>query len=156
MDWWRWSKPGFAVIGLEGSTEDGEGFVARLWEEANRRFPEVEALAKRKEDGLLAGVWGAMTDMERTFQPWENGFQRGRYLAGVECRDDAEPPEGWTRWDVPGFEYFVMPNDRPDAFRGARNVFICEGFTLAGAVQELMNPGKDEKLLCFPIRRLDE
>ena len=85
----RWVKPGFAVIGLEGATTEGEGLVQRLWAEANRRFGEVAALAKTNADGSLAGVWGAMTDMSRAFRPWEDGFTRGLYLAGVECRDDA-------------------------------------------------------------------
>ena len=35
----RVAKAAFAVIGLEGSTEEGEGFVQRLWAEANARFP---------------------------------------------------------------------------------------------------------------------
>ena len=42
----KWIKPAFSVIGLEGSTEDGAGFVQRLWQEANGRFDEVAALAK--------------------------------------------------------------------------------------------------------------
>ena len=29
----KWIKPAFSVIGLEGSTEDGAGFVQRLWQE---------------------------------------------------------------------------------------------------------------------------
>jgi hypothetical protein len=42
-------KESFAVIGREGSTEDGAGFVQRLWADANSRFAEVAALAKKDE-----------------------------------------------------------------------------------------------------------
>ena len=28
-------KPSFAVIGIEGSTDDGEGFIPMLWSDAN-------------------------------------------------------------------------------------------------------------------------
>lgn len=96
----HWIKPAFTVIGIEGSTNDGPGFIQRLWEQANGRFAEVAALAKTGPDGSLCGIWGAMSDMSRRFMPWEDGFTRGLYLAGVECRDGAEPPAGWTRWQA--------------------------------------------------------
>lgn len=31
-------KEAFTVIGKEGSTNDGEGFIERLWREANSHF----------------------------------------------------------------------------------------------------------------------
>ena len=34
----RCRKGPFVVIGKEGSTADGEGFIQRLWEEANSHF----------------------------------------------------------------------------------------------------------------------
>lgn len=55
-------KPSFTVIGKEGSTSDGVGFVQRLWENANSHFSEIQNLAKRNADGELCGVWGAMSD----------------------------------------------------------------------------------------------
>lgn len=151
----HWIKPAFAVMGIEGSTEDGAGFVQRLWEMANSRFPEVAALAERKPDGSLAGVWGAMTDMDRRFAPWTEGFTCGLYLAGVEVRRDAVTPAGWTRWDVPGFEYALMPGDVPDAFMQGLSALREAGLSLAGAVQEFTDPATGQLLLCFPIRRLD-
>lgn len=150
----RWIKPGFSVIGLEGSTEDGADVVARLWAEANRRFPEVAPLAKTNPDGSLAGVWGAMTDMSRRFRPWEEGFTRGLYLAGVECRDDAAAPAGWTRWDVPGFEYLCIPAG-PDAFSQGLDALAQQGLTLAGAVQDYTDPATGQSCMCFPIRMLN-
>ena len=68
------TKPAFTVIGRQGSTKDGEGFIARLWQEANARFAEIEPYVKRDENGVPVGFWGAMSDFSLSFQPWENGF----------------------------------------------------------------------------------
>lgn len=38
-------KEAFSVIGKEGSTLDGEGFISKLWVDANSHFEEVEPLA---------------------------------------------------------------------------------------------------------------
>lgn len=78
-------KPSFAVIGIEGSTDDGEGFIPMLWSDANAHFDEVSPVASRDENGALLGIWGAMSDETRSFLPWTDGFSRGLYLAGVEC-----------------------------------------------------------------------
>lgn len=147
-------KPAFAVIGLEGSTEDGPGFIPALWEKANGRFHEVAPLAKTNPDGSLAGVWGAMSDVSRSFRPWEDGFTRGLYLAGVEVRDDALPPEGWTRWEIPGFEYIRVENDAPDGFPRTLAAIKAEGLTLAGAVHDFTDPATGKGYMLFPIRRL--
>ena len=40
-------KSSFSVIGKEGSTLDGQGFIQKLWEDANSHFDEVQSLAKR-------------------------------------------------------------------------------------------------------------
>lgn len=152
----RWIKPAFAVIGIEGSTQDGEGFVQRLWEAANSRFSEVAALVKKNPDGSLAGIWGVMTDMRRQYAPWTEGFTCGRYLAGVECRDDAIPPEGWARWDVPGFEYLRVHGGGPDVFSRTLTELAERGLCLAGAVQDYTDPASGQSCMCFPVRRLDE
>lgn len=41
-------KQEFTVIGIEDSTNDGNGFIEKLWSEANSRFEEIKDL-------LLAG-----------------------------------------------------------------------------------------------------
>ena len=56
-------------------------------------------------EGNLLGIWGAMSDFSLSFMPWEDNFTQGLYLAAVECIDNAEAPEGWTKWRIPGFEY---------------------------------------------------
>lgn len=147
-------KPAFAVIGIEGSTEDGPGFIAALWDEANSRFGEVAHLAKTNPDGTLCGIWGAMTDMSRSFQPWEDDFSRGLYLAGVEVRDDAQPPRGWTRWDIPGFEYVRVENNVPDVFPRTLESLAQKGLSLAGAVHDFTDPATGTGYMLFPIRRL--
>lgn len=147
-------KPAFAVIGMEGSTTDGPGFIAALWEKANSRFGEVAHLAKTNPDGSLAGVWGAMTDLSRSFRPWEDGFTRGLYLAGVEVRDEANPLEGWVRWDIPGFEYIRVENDAPDVFPRTLEMIAAQGLSLAGAVHDFTDPATGKTYMCFPVRRL--
>lgn len=87
-------KSSFTVIGKEGSTNDGNEFIQNLWENANSNYSEIEHLAKKNENGKLCGVWGAMSDFSRSFNPWENNFSQGLYLAGLECVDDAEAPKG--------------------------------------------------------------
>ena len=89
----RFEKAAFEVIGKKGSTLDGAGFIQRLWDDANSHFGEVQHLAKRDEKGNLIGIWGAMSDFSGSFLPWED-FRNGLYLAGVECRDDAEARKG--------------------------------------------------------------
>lgn len=147
-------KPAFAVVGMEGATTDGPGFVQTLWAKANGRFAEVAHLAKQNADGTLAGVWGVMSDLSRSFRPWEDGFTRGLYLAGVEAQDNAVPPEGWTRWDVPGFEYIRVLCDAPDVFPRTLEAIAAEGFSLAGAVHDFTDPATGASYMLFPIRRL--
>ena len=147
-------KEAFAVIGLEGSTEEGTGFVQRLWAEANARFPEVEPLALRDENGCLLGVWGAMTDPSRSFLPWTDGFIRGLYLAGVECALDAQPPQGWVKWIVPGFAYLRAERESDATFAGMIGYMKENGLSLAGAAQDFTCPATGKNYILFPIRRL--
>lgn len=147
-------KPAFAVIGMEGSTADGPGFIPALWEKANSRFPEVAALAKTNEDGSLCGVWGAMSDLSRSFRPWEEDFTRGLYLAGVEVCDDAHPPEGWVRWDIPGFEYIRVERDNQFCFSRGLAYLREAGLSLVGAVHDFTDPATGTGYMLFPIRKL--
>ena len=79
------TKSAFSVVGKEGSTLDGPGFIQKLWAEANARFREVQPLAKKDGTGNLAGIWGVMSDFSRSFQPWEDHFSKGLYLAEEGC-----------------------------------------------------------------------
>lgn len=150
----RVEKGAFSIIGKEGSTSSGEGFIQRLWEEANGHFDQVQSLAKCNEDGQLAGIWGAMSDMGRNFLPWEDGFTRGLYLAGIECLDGAEPPEGWVKWTVPGFVYLAAEAAGPDTFGEVLRYIEEQGLSLAGAVHDFTCPQNGKSYLYFPIEKL--
>ena len=143
-------KRAFCVIGKVGSTDDGEGFVQRLWQEANGSFGEVAALAARNGDGGLKGVWGAMTDMEFTFAPWTDDFSRGCYLAGVECETDAMPPKGWKKWIIPGFEALKVKVEGGNTFRDTLRYMNENGIALGGAVHDFTDPATGENYMIFP------
>lgn len=46
----------------------------------------------------------------------ENHFTEGLYLAGVEAADEVEPPAGWVKWTVPGYEYLYVKCTEQDIF----------------------------------------
>ena len=150
----RCIKESFTVIGKEGSTMDGAGFIGRLWEEANTHFLEIAHLVKRDENGTPVGFWGAMSDRSRAFQPWENNFSEGLYLAGAECIDGAEPPAGWTKWIIPAYEYLKADCDQPDSFPRAMTHLAEIGLSLAGAVHDFTDPRTGRNYLLIPIRKI--
>ena len=154
MDMQKCIKASFAVIGKEGSTEDGSGFIQRLWADANSHFAEVAHLAKKDVSGNIVGIWGAMSDHSRAFRPWEDGFSKGLYLAGVECVDDAAAPEGWTKWVVPGFEYLYVECDNDTVFPEMIAYLQSSGIPLAGAVHDFTCPQTGKNYMFFPIRKL--
>lgn len=51
-------KEAFVVIGKEGSTLDGAGFIQKLWNDANSHFSEVEHLAKKRHKRKSRGHMG--------------------------------------------------------------------------------------------------
>lgn len=147
-------KDSFSVIGKEGSTLDGEGFIQGLWQNADSHFNEIVHLAKKDEAGTILGIWGAMSDLSRSFRPWEDGFSKGLYLAGVEVVDDALPPEGWTKWTIPSYEYLYVINGTPSIFQDTIRYIDAQGISLVGAVHEFTCPETKTPYLFFPIRRL--
>lgn len=149
------TKHSFSLLGKEGSTRDGDGFVQRLWQAASAGFPEIASLAMRSEQGGYAGFWGAMSDFTRSFYPWEQDFSQGWYLAGVECCGDAVPPQGWTRWDIPGFVYLMVDGREARAFQVGLDSLREAGLPLAGAVQEFTDPESGITWLLFPYQRLE-
>ena len=154
MNMQRCIKESFTVIGKEGSTMDGAGFIGRLWEEANTHFPEIAHLVKRDENGTPVGFWGAMSDMSGSFKPWEQGFSVGLYLAGAECEDRAVPPEGWVKWIIPGYEYLQVENESESTFHEAVRWMQENGLELAGAAHDFTCPKTGKGYIFLPIRRL--
>ena len=147
-------KESFSVIGKEGSTLDGDGFIQRLWEDANAHFCDVAHLAKKDPQGNLMGIWGAMSDFSRSFLPWEDGFTKGLYLAGVECDDCAEPPEGWVKWVIPGYEYLRVECDHDGVFQEMIAYLQERNIPLVGAVHDFTCPTSGKSDMCFPIRKI--
>lgn len=101
----------------------------------------------------IVGIWGAMSDSSRSFKPWEDGFRKGLYLAGVECDDHAEAPDGWTKWIIPGYEYMVAENHK-GAFEKIIRQMNEDGISLAGAVHDYTDPATGKSYLYFPIREV--
>ncbi len=147
-------KESFVVIGKEGSTKEGEGFIQRLWEAANSHFEEVAEIAKKDEQGNLLGIWGAMSDLSHSFKPWEENFTKGLYLAGVECREDVIAPKGWTKWVIPGYEYIYVESESPDTFHQVIQYLMENSIPLVGAVHDFNCPETGKGYLFFPIRKL--
>ena len=147
-------KTSFSVIGKEGSTMDGQGFIQNLWADANSHFNEVSALAKKDENGHLVGIWGAMSDCTHSFKPWEENFSKGLYLAGVECNDDAHAPQGWIKWTIPGYEYLCAEVESESAFSDVLAYMNANGMKLAGAVHDFTCPSSGKNYMFFPIRML--
>lgn len=150
----RCIKESFVVIGKEGSTNDGNGFIQNLWEDANSHFYEVEQLAKKDDKGNIVGIWGAMSDFSRAFKPWEDGFTKGLYLAGVECLETVEAPVGWTRWVIPGYEYIYVKREDGNTFSQVIEYMNENDLTLVGAVLDFTCPETGKNYMFFPIRTI--
>lgn len=146
-------KKSFVVIGKEGSTLDGNGFIQKLWNDANTHFEEVQHLAKKDENGNICGIWGAMSDFSRTFMPWED-FSRGLYLAGVECNEDTEAPDGWVKWKIPGYEYVYVEQEGDDVFQKGIEYLKDNHIPLVGAVHDFTSPETGKNYMYFPIKKL--
>ena len=147
-------KESFVVIGKEGSTNDGEGFIRKLWEDANGHFNEVEQLAKKDEQGNILGIWGAMSDLSHSFLPWEDGFSKGLYLAGVECLETAEAPSGWTKWVIPGYEYIYVEIEEDNVFAKVIQYLQENDIELVGTVHDFTCPETGKGYMFFPIKKI--
>ncbi|MDR2963756.1 MAG: GyrI-like domain-containing protein [Bacteroidales bacterium] len=149
-------KESFSVIGKEGSTNDGEGFIPKLWENANAHYHEIEAFVKKDANGIPIGFWGAMSDFSRQFCVWED-FSKGLYLAGAEVYDGTEPPAEWKKWIIPASEflYVKVENSYNEIFSAMTAYLKTNNIELAGAVQDFISPQEHgQSYLYFPIKRL--
>ena len=91
-------KKAFVVIGKEGSTLDGAGFIQKLWDDANGHFSEVAHLAKKDTNGNIVGIWGAMSDSS-------HAFNAGKMALAEACI--------WREWNV-----LIMQKHRLDGQNG--------------------------------------
>ena len=154
MEIQRCIKESFSVIGKEGSTNDGNGFIQKLWADANSHFNEVAELAKKGEKGNLLGIWGVMSDLSHSFNPWENNFSKGLYLAGVEVTDDAQAPKGWVKWTIPSYEYIYVKNENTSTFVDVIKYLKENNIQLVGAVHDFNCPETGQSYMFFPVRKL--
>jgi hypothetical protein len=63
-----------SVIDKEGSSDDGAGFIQKLWENANSHYNEIESLVKKDEAGDPVGFQGAMGHFSRQSNPMERFY----------------------------------------------------------------------------------
>ena len=98
-----------------------------------------------------------MSDFSRSFNPWEDDFTKGLYLAGVEVDDAAQAPSGWVKWTVPSFEYLYakVNEDYQAAFAAILKHIEDNGLSLAGAIYDYTSLEEDGQQYIFaPIKRL--
>ena len=150
------NKSAFTLLGKQGSgsSSDGKAWIPPLWEQANSSFMDIFPLTLRDRLGKPQ-IWGAMSDVDLTFAPWDE--RGGLYLAGAEVSPEAEAPDGWTKWNIPAFRYAVTEytNETYDSVFGAvLNEYLPkEGLSLVGAVHEYYaTSGALE--LWFPVEKL--
>lgn len=147
-------KESFIVIGKEGSSLEGPDFIQKLWADANAHFKEIQHLAKKGENGKLLGIWGAMSDFSHSFKPWEDNFSKGLYLAGVECDGASEAPAGWTKWVIPGYEYFYVEAENESTFSEVLDYISKNNLTVVGAIHDFICPETGKNYVFFPIRNI--
>jgi len=145
--------PAFSVLGREGSTEDGAGFIAALWQAANENFAQIAPYVLYGESGAPQRLWGLMSDFSRALRPWEDNFSRGLYLAGTQCMPGAPVPEGWRKWDVPALRMAFVPvcTDASAAFAQGLAYLEQNGLAMAAAAFDLTLPEEGRSFVCFPI-----
>jgi predicted transcriptional regulator YdeE len=154
MEIQRCMKESFSILGKEGSTNDGNEFIQKLWADATSHFNEVAEFTKKDEKGNLIGIWGAMSDLSHSFNPWEDNFTKGLYLAGVEVTDDAQAPKGWVKWTIPSYEYIYVKNESPTTFPDVIKYLKENDIQLIGAVHDFNCPETGQGYMFFPIHKL--
>ena len=96
-----------------------------------------------------------LEDIEQSRTVWHlRGLTADDGRAIVAAFPDAEVPDGWTKWVVPGYEYLAIENRRADTFSRMVDYFRENGVKLVGAVQEFTDPKTQQEYLYFPIRAL--
>ena len=76
--------------------------------------------------------------------------KEGSTLEGI---DNAEAPDGWTKWIIPSYEYIVVENHK-GAFEETIRKMNEHGISLVGAVHDYTEPTTGKDYLYFPIREV--
>lgn len=150
-------KGSFRVIGVEGSTKEGPGFIPKLYESLKKRSPEIDGLIQKNADGAIDGTYGLMSDFSHALKPWEDNFSSGLYLAGYELKDEATKiPAGWTVWTVKEQDYLLARLEEGDEYKKVFSDFIYffipyELKSLSGAVFDYYSAKTKQACLLFPV-----
>ena len=67
----------------------------------------------------------------------------------MECIDNAEAPDGWTKWIIPSYEYIVVENHK-GAFEETIRKMNEHGISLVGAVHDYKMCIRD-RYLCLLV-----
>jgi len=67
---------------------------------------------------------------------------------------DAEAPEGWTKWVIPGYEYLYAERDSDPAFADVISYMQENHLSLAGAVHDFTCPKTGKNHMFFPVSKL--
>ena len=71
---------------------------------------------------------------------------------GIECNDEAEAPDGWAKWIIPGYEYIYVERDSEDSC--SIKYLKDNGISLVGAVHDFISPLTGKNYMFFSIRKL--
>ena len=72
----------------------------------------------------------------------------------LECVDDAEAPDGWTKWTIPSFEYIFVETENENTFPEVLRYMDENNITLVGAVHDFTCPESGKNYMFFPIRTI--
>ena len=95
-----------------------------------------------------------MSSKKRDFSMWEENGSIGLYLAGYEAPLDAEPPKGWTKWIVPGFEFRLGKIEGEGYFYRAFDELTKQGLPPVAATENWFDPDMGDAYFAFPVKRL--
>jgi len=98
-----------------------------------------------------------MSDVDGKFEKWD---KEGKYLVGLEVNLDAVASKGWTKWNIPAFEYLTVictTETYGETLKEVLKNYMPEhDYSLVGAIQEYYSSKimEGEMYLYFPIKRL--
>ncbi len=147
-------KEDFEVIGkvAEGESKKHSQWILPLWQDFNKSIREIINFVKVDENNNLAGIWGIMNDINETFSPWE---EMGKYMAGVEVKENSMAPEGWVKWNIKGGKFIKVKCN----IENYENIFTSivenyapkNGYRIIGNVMEYYIPNSKDFYLFFNI-----
>ena len=150
-------KNDFEVIGkvAMGKSEEHSKWVLPLWQTFNQNIKEIVNVIKIDNNGLLAGLWGIMNDIDETFAPWSD---MGKYMAGVEVKEGSLPPDGWIKWHINGGTFLKVKcntSNYNEIFKKVINDYIPKhNYNIIGNVMEYYIPNSKDFYLFFRIENL--